>query len=184
MMRWTIAAVVMMSAACSSHPQEPAGPTRASHQQQVAFSPGGDSDYSLWRGNFGNPDIIDFDVQNGFIWEGPMQQGVLLLNVHRGGIFDAADETLLCRFDDSALIDATTGVVIFTTDGRVVYEGGTRMRRFWFKKTHIYEGGLRDDHILATASADLSHASASRRLLLAALYSAQCGAPELEPIAP
>lgn len=185
-MRSRAVAVSVVLMGCAELPQDPAGSRSASVITEGATALGSHTgvidaaDFVIWRKDLGGPDIIDFDIQNGFVFDGPASPENLLLNIHDGAILDAAGAQVLCRFDGASLLDAQTGAVIFTTDGRNVYEGRSRVRRFWFKKENLLEGAQTDQRIVATASVDLSRVAVERKLLVAALYSAHCGAPVLD----
>ena len=192
-MRWTLLTAGLVLGGCqgenSAEPEYPGGPPQ--------FKPLGSQDYQLWRSQFG-PDIIDFDVQGSLVYFGPAQQGVIGLHswndgIRVSGIYDASNTTLLCRYEDwlpggktvvfgGLLVSAQSPPAhIFFTDGKVVYDGVTGVQRFSFKKDEIYQGDKRSAELVGMASVDLSRVSVERKLLTAALFSAQCGAPVLAP---
>ena len=184
-MRWILLVAALVVSACHrEHPQEPenrAGPPGFKRDGKTDGQ-----DFVIWHKHLSTPDIIIYDIQNGFVWTGDSQQGNLLLNLRDGAIFDASNTTMLCRYGGHYvglvhLVDAATSEVIFTTDEKVVFEGSSRVLSFWFRKADIYAGAKRNAEIVATASVDMSRVSAERKLLVAALYSARCGAPVLDP---
>jgi hypothetical protein len=98
--------------------------------------------------------------------------------VHENQILDASNTQVLCRIADDQLIEASSGAVLFTARGKAVYEGGDPGFAFvTFSMHEILDGRRRE--VLATASVDLTKVSLARRLLLAALLAARCGAPPL-----
>jgi hypothetical protein len=166
--------------ACSELPPAPA---HGSGDQETSLAVGNpaawhDPDMSLFVGPppEAGPDIIDYDIQNGFVFDGPAALDDLLLNVHDGQILDATNTVVLCRAGDNQLFDAATGELLFIADNKTIYEGSEPSNAiFVFTKTTIYAGRTR--RVVATASEDLTRASPFRMLLIAALLSARCGAP-------
>jgi hypothetical protein len=73
-----------------------------------------DPDISIHQGpSAAGGDILIYDIKNGFVYDGEASHGILLLNVDRFGIRDAADEVVFCRFSDNELLDAQTGEVVY-----------------------------------------------------------------------
>jgi|SRR5688572_22426834 len=140
----------------------------------------GNGDLSIWLGPVAaQPDIIIYDIQNGFVYHGQQTPDNLILNVHDGEILDATNTEVYCAFDGDELVDAETGEVVLRVQGKVIFEGddggpGT----IWLKHEHIYEGPPVAHNILATASVEIADASDTRKLLIGALMTANCGAPE------
>ena len=179
-MRWTLLITVLVLVGCESSVDPSPEPAASTPTFAKGDGDTDGSDFLVWQQSLDDtPDIIIYDIQNGFVYTGSSQQGNLLLNLRDGAIYDATNTTLLCRFDGRSLIDASSGRVLFTTDGKVIYEGETRTLRFFFKKELILQGARRSPEVSAIASVDLSRVPDERKLLLAALLSATCGAPLL-----
>ena len=141
-----------------------------------------DPDLTLFIGpDPSQPDIIIYDIQNGFVYTGSSSQGNLILNVHNNQILDASNTQVLCRIDGDQLIEASSGTVLFTVGGKAVYEGGNRAGFAFVTMSgpEIYDGRSSRRQLLATASVDLTKVSEARRLLIAALLASRCGAPQL-----
>jgi hypothetical protein len=180
-MRWTLLITLLALVGCETS----VAPLPEMAAPRPIFAHGdGDtdgSDFLIWQQTLDHTqDIIIYDIQNGFVYTGSSQQGNLLLNLREGAIYDATNTSLLCRFDGRTLVDASTGRVLFTTDGKVIYQGGTRTLGFFFKKELILQGEKRSAEVVGVASVDLTRVSDERKLLVAALFSATCGAPPLD----
>lgn len=192
-MRCRLSAVALSTMlACSELPPAPA---HGSGDQETSLAVGNpaawhDPDLSLFVGPppEAGPDIIDYDIQNGFVFDGPAALDDLILNVHDGQILDATNTVVLCRagdnqlsdnlLGDNQLFDAATGELLFIADNKTIYEGSEPSNAiFVFTRTAIHAGRTR--RVVATASEDLTRASPFRMLLIAALLSARCGAPAL-----
>lgn len=184
MSRWKVAATAVALVACSGEPLGPRpgdGPALASTAEigPLARPEPIDPDFAihLEPTAAGGDGILIYDIQNGFVYDGPAQAGQLLLNVDERTIRDASDTEVLCRFDGAQLFDAG-GNLIYLLARDDVYEADGRTRKYRIKRNEIYE--MRPGRTpLATTTEDLSRMSDWRKLLVAVLLSARCGAPSL-----
>jgi hypothetical protein len=107
----------------------------------------------------------------------------------------APDGTTLCTVEGDMLVDrvrtgGADGPVLFTTFGRWVFEGdidfeGDSIHQvaeeladqllFTFQGPHIYEGAHPGGELVATSTKPLTHANTTRKLVVTAMLTGECG---------
>jgi hypothetical protein len=153
----------------------------------------GNLDIEIYAGaNTTSADCLIYDFVGPNVHDG--QTGDLLVTVVGDAINDA-DGMTLCTRDGDELIErvhvgGTDGPVLFTSFGRWVFAGELDFEGddFWqiveelsdqlvftFQGPHIYDGFVFSSEKVATATAPLTHANTTRKLVVAAMLSAECG---------
>ncbi len=141
------------------------------------------------------PDCIIWDIDGGDdVYEGPEADGELLLSVVDNEVV-GPDGTLECfATEEGGLFKLrdTQGQVLYTASlGRFVFEGdvqqlpapGTSQWQtllnerlaFEFFADQVFEGPRWMQKLLGTADAEIKAANPMRKLLIAALFGAECG---------
>jgi hypothetical protein len=186
MTRLYIAAAALMVAACTESTTAPLESASEAEDIVAALQSARaplDPDFSLHLGPVAaTGGILIYDIQNGFVYDGDASAARLLLNVHDGAIFDAADEVILCRFvhasDGLSVIAADTREPLYVLERNLIYDGGGRLR-FSLMRDQIFDGHWSRGEPLMTATERIDRMSGERKLLVAVLAGGECGAPEL-----
>ena len=153
----------------------------------------GNFDLSIYAGpNTSSSDCLIYDFVGPNVHDG--QTGDLVVVVAGQSIQDP-DGMTLCTVEGDTLVDRVRtggpeGPVLFTTFGRWVFEGeldfeGDNLVQvaqeladqllFTFQGPHIYDGPHVWGEIAATSTLPLTHASTTRKLVVAAMLTAECG---------
>lgn len=153
----------------------------------------GNFDISIYAGQTTtSADCLIYDIVGPNVHDGA--SGEVLVTVV-GDAIQAPDGTTLCTVEGDSLIDRVRvggpeGEVLFTTFGRWVFEGeldfeGDDLAQiaqeladqllFTFQGPHIIDGAHPWGETLATSTLPLTHASTTRKLVVTAMLTGECG---------
>jgi hypothetical protein len=153
----------------------------------------GNFDISIYAGHTTtSADCLIYDIVGPNVHDG--STGELLVSVV-GTTIQAPDGATLCTVEGNALVDRVLvggpeGEVLFTTFGRWVFEGeidfvGDDLKQiaeeladqlvFTFQGPHIYAGPQMWGDIAATSTLPLTHANNTRKLVVTAMLTGECG---------
>jgi hypothetical protein len=199
-MRTTLAMALVCACACAASERGPESEEIEATLRAGGFpSPAnypGNGDIAIYEGNStASEECLIYTTVGTEVHQGSAQ-GPVIANVVGNTIVDPTTGTTLCTRDGNELVERVrigamqTDAVLFTVIGRWVFDGdivltGKTLPQilaeldekllYTFDGTHIYDHSPWDGEVLATATAPLSNASKTRKLVLSAMIAAECG---------
>ncbi|MBX7083079.1 MAG: hypothetical protein K1X88_27985 [Nannocystaceae bacterium] len=156
----------------------------------------GNGNIGVYEGNStASEECLIYTTVGTEVHQGPAD-GPIIANIVGNTIVDPTTGATLCTRDGNELVERVrvgaleTDTVLFTVIGRWVFDGdivltGKTLPQilaeldqkllYTFDGPHIYDHSPWDGEVLATATAPLSNASKTRKLVLSAMIAAECG---------